>query len=130
MLPERTVAYAFVSGPYPDVPRAYPGIWSFLERMNWYVDGPIRHTFMVPPGENPEPDALLCLEIGGGNGLELLYWAALSGLPFPVEGDSGSDGGSGENSCSDRQRAEDDRSDGQPRVLAPGKRTALPRHCG
>ena len=28
-----------------------------------------------------EPDALLCLEIGGGNGLELLYWAALSGLP-------------------------------------------------
>jgi effector-binding domain-containing protein len=60
VLPEDTVVYAFVSGPYPDVPRAYPGVWNFLERMNWSIDGPIRHVYMVPPGENPEPDALLC----------------------------------------------------------------------
>jgi DUF917 family protein len=25
--------------------------------------------------------ALLCLEIGGGNGMELLYWSLLSGIP-------------------------------------------------
>ena len=60
VLPEATVVYAFVSGAYPDVPRAYPQIWNFLDRMNWTIDGPIRHTYMVPPGENPEPDAPLC----------------------------------------------------------------------
>jgi DUF917 family protein len=26
-------------------------------------------------------DALLCLEIGGGNGMEVLYWSLLSGIP-------------------------------------------------
>lgn len=28
-------------------------------------------------------DALLCLEVGGGNGLELLYWCAHRHLPYP-----------------------------------------------
>lgn len=28
-----------------------------------------------------EPDGLLCREIGGGNGMELLYWSLLSGIP-------------------------------------------------
>ena len=30
---------------------------------------------------NISPEALLCREIGGGNGMELLFWAALTGLP-------------------------------------------------
>lgn len=49
VLPSVTVAYAFATGPYPDVPRAYPGIFRFLERMNWVDNGPVREIYLVPP---------------------------------------------------------------------------------
>ncbi|MEM9801030.1 MAG: GyrI-like domain-containing protein [Planctomycetota bacterium] len=60
VLPSVTVAYAFVSGPYPDVPRAYPHLLAYMESMNWDVDGPIRETYIVPPGSAPSPANLLC----------------------------------------------------------------------
>ena len=55
-----TVGYAFVSGLYPEVPRAYPGILAYLDRMGWERSGPIREVYLVPPGEDPDPDVLVC----------------------------------------------------------------------
>ncbi len=50
VLPSQTVAYAVVGGPYPDVPRAYPGIYRYMNRMGWVEDGPVREIYLVPPG--------------------------------------------------------------------------------
>ncbi|MCE9594993.1 MAG: GyrI-like domain-containing protein [Planctomycetes bacterium] len=50
VLPGTTVVYAFVAGPYPEVPRAYPGVFAFLERMHWREAGPIREIYWVHPG--------------------------------------------------------------------------------
>ncbi|MCC6406395.1 MAG: GyrI-like domain-containing protein [Planctomycetes bacterium] len=50
LLPGTTVVYAYVAGPYPEVPRAYPGIFAFLERMRWREAGPIREIYWVHPG--------------------------------------------------------------------------------
>jgi effector-binding domain-containing protein len=55
-----TVGYAFASGPYPQVPRAYPGIFAYLRKMNWEQNGPIREVYLVPPGANPDPSQLVC----------------------------------------------------------------------
>lgn len=60
VLRSTTVAYAFVSGLYPEVPRAYPGVFAYMERMDWERAGPIREIYLVPPGERPEPEALVC----------------------------------------------------------------------
>lgn len=60
VLASRTVGYAFVSGPYPDVPRAYPGLHAYLRGMGWAQDGPIREVYLVAPGANPDPGALIC----------------------------------------------------------------------
>ncbi|MCP3920255.1 MAG: GyrI-like domain-containing protein [bacterium] len=59
VLPSVTVAYAFVSGAYPDAPRAYPGIYAFMQRMNWVDAGPIREMYLVPPGSDPRPERLI-----------------------------------------------------------------------
>lgn len=50
MLPAATVAYARVSGPYPEVPRAYPGLLEYVSRMGWKANGPVREIYLVPPG--------------------------------------------------------------------------------
>ncbi len=55
-----TVGYAFVSGPYPDAPRAYPGVFAYLDKMGWQQAGPIREVYLVPPGADPDPSALVC----------------------------------------------------------------------
>ena len=60
VLRSTTVVYAFASGPYPDAPRAYPGVLAFLERMSWERTGPVREIYLVPPGRDPEAGALLC----------------------------------------------------------------------
>jgi len=60
VLPSTTVGYAIVSGAYPEAPRAYPGIFAYLDRMSWERDGPIREIYLVPPGESPDPAHLLC----------------------------------------------------------------------
>ena len=59
-LPSTTVGYAFVSGNYPEVPRAYPGVFAYLARMGWQQDGPVREIYLVPPGPDPDPASLLC----------------------------------------------------------------------
>jgi AraC family transcriptional regulator len=49
VLPSTTVVYAFVTGPYPDVPMSYPGLYAFMNKMGWREDGPIRETYLIPP---------------------------------------------------------------------------------
>ena len=60
VLRSTTVGYAFVSGAYPDAPRAYPGLFAYLDGMKWRQNGPIREIYLVPPGANPDPSALVC----------------------------------------------------------------------
>jgi effector-binding domain-containing protein len=60
LLPQATVAYAYVGGPYGEVPRAYPGIFAFLSKMNWVESGPIREVYLVPPGAVNSWDELVC----------------------------------------------------------------------
>lgn len=51
VLPSTTVVYAFASGPYPEVPRAYPGLYRYLSELGWREDGPVRESYLVNPGE-------------------------------------------------------------------------------
>lgn len=51
VLPSTTVVYAFVSGPYPEVPRAYPGLYRYLSELGWRENGPVRESYLVHPGE-------------------------------------------------------------------------------
>lgn len=60
VLPSRTVAYAYTSGPYPDVPRAHPHLFQYLNRMNWIIDGPIRETYIVAPSVARSDRDYLC----------------------------------------------------------------------
>lgn len=60
VLPQATVAYAFVGGPYGEVPRAYPGVFAFLSKMNWVEAGPIRETYLVAPGAVDSWEELVC----------------------------------------------------------------------
>lgn len=60
VLPQGTVVYAVVSGPYPEAPRAYPGLYKFMSSMGWVEDGPIREVYLVPPSSAPSHDELLC----------------------------------------------------------------------
>ena len=49
VLPSTTVVYAFVTGPYPEVPLAYPGVLAYMSKMGWRENGPIRETYLIPP---------------------------------------------------------------------------------
>lgn len=49
VLESTTVVYAFVSGPYPEVPRAYPGIYEYMRSLSWSENGPIRESYLVDP---------------------------------------------------------------------------------
>lgn len=60
VLPSTTVAYAYVSGPYPDAPRAYPALYAYLRRMNWVENGPIREVYLRSPAEAKSWDELVC----------------------------------------------------------------------
>ena len=59
VLPSTTVVYAFASGPYPEVPRAYPGLYRFMQTGGWVENGPIRETYLVSPAEVASFDELL-----------------------------------------------------------------------
>jgi effector-binding domain-containing protein len=59
-LPRAQVVYAVVGGPYPEVPRAYPGLSSYMRGMGWIEDGPVREIYLVAPGEVKSFDELLC----------------------------------------------------------------------
>jgi effector-binding domain-containing protein len=60
VLPSATVVYAFVGGPYGDVPRAYPGVFAFVDHMRWKECGPIREVYLVPPGSVSDWNELVC----------------------------------------------------------------------
>ena len=60
VLGSTTVGYAFVSGPSPDAPRAYPGIFEYLGRMGWRQNGPVREVYLVPPGLGSDNAELVC----------------------------------------------------------------------
>ncbi len=60
VLPSTTVAYAYASGPYHEVPRMYPGIYRFMAHMNWVENGPIREMYLVPPSQGTSPEQLIC----------------------------------------------------------------------
>lgn len=59
VLPSTTVAYAFVAGPYPELPRAYPGLYAFLQRMHWVENGPMREIYLVAPDSVTSFDELV-----------------------------------------------------------------------
>lgn len=60
VLPSTTVVYAVVEGPYPEVPRAYPGLYQYLGQMHWVENGPIREIYFVLPDPNSDFERLLC----------------------------------------------------------------------
>lgn len=60
VLAQGTVVYAVVSGPYPDAPRAYPGLLKHMSKMGWVANGPVREIYLVPPSETKSHDDLLC----------------------------------------------------------------------
>ncbi len=60
VLPSTTVCYAFVAGEYSGVPRAYPGIYRFMQHMNWVENGPIREIYLVAPNPGTHADDLIC----------------------------------------------------------------------
>lgn len=59
VLPQETVVYGFVAGPYPEVPRAYPGLFAFLAKMRWRESGPIREIYLVNPADVTSFDQLV-----------------------------------------------------------------------
>jgi effector-binding domain-containing protein len=58
-LPSTTVVYAFIGGPYPEVPRAYPRLFAFMEELGWVLDGPIREVYLVNPAVVADWDELV-----------------------------------------------------------------------
>ena len=58
-LESTTVVYAFVAGPYPEVPRSYPGLFQYMRSLSWTEDGPIRETYLVDPGSVSDWNQLL-----------------------------------------------------------------------
>lgn len=60
VLPTANVAYAYVSGPYPEVPRAYPKLFEYMARFGWVANGPIREEYIVPPGQAKAPSDHIC----------------------------------------------------------------------
>ncbi|MFT4647274.1 MAG: DNA gyrase inhibitor GyrI [Glaciecola sp.] len=70
MLPSTTVAYAYVSGAYPGVPRAYPHLYQYLQQtMNWAENGPIREIYLVAPLPGvAESDLITEIQIPGAPG--------------------------------------------------------------
>ncbi len=70
VLPSRTVAYAYVSGAYPEVPRSYPYILDYMKGRNFVIDGPIRETYIVPPSVAKAASDFLCevqVPVASGN---------------------------------------------------------------
>jgi DNA gyrase inhibitor GyrI len=63
MLPGVMVAYAAVAGPFPEVPRAYPGILAFLAGRNWQPRPPIREIYLVSPADHLPADLVTEVQI-------------------------------------------------------------------
>ena len=63
MLPGVMVAYAAVGGPFPEVPRAYPGILAYLAERNWQPRPPIRELYLVSPADHAPADLVTEVQI-------------------------------------------------------------------
>jgi effector-binding domain-containing protein len=50
VLPRAMVVYARVAGAYPEVPRSYPALFTYLRELGWRAGGPIREVYLVDPG--------------------------------------------------------------------------------
>jgi len=59
VLPSVTVVYGLVAGPYPEVPRSYPGLFAYLEQQGWALAGPVREIYLVPPASARRPADLI-----------------------------------------------------------------------
>lgn len=59
-LESRSVVYAYVSGPYPNAPRAYPKLFEWMKDNGWVMDGPILERYIVPPYEAKAPSDFIC----------------------------------------------------------------------
>jgi effector-binding domain-containing protein len=59
VLESTTVVYAFVAGPYPDVPRAYPALFEYLRQLDWVDVGPIREIYLRNPAETDDWSTLV-----------------------------------------------------------------------
>jgi len=60
ILPSTTVVYAFAAGPYPEAPRAYPALYTYLQRMNWVENGPVREIYLRNPADVKDWSELVC----------------------------------------------------------------------
>lgn len=60
VLPRANVVYAVIGGAYPEVPRAYPGLHAYMQRMGWVENGPVREIYLVPPSSVRDFAELLC----------------------------------------------------------------------
>jgi len=70
VLPSTTVVYAYVAGPYPDAPRAYPSLYAFLRKLEWLEDGPVREIYLVDPAAAASWDDLVTeIQIPARSGL-------------------------------------------------------------
>ncbi|QDV07356.1 Bacterial transcription activator, effector binding domain [Planctomycetes bacterium Poly30] len=69
VLPSRSVAYAYVTGPYPEIPRSYPHLFAYMAQRNLEIAGPIREVYIVPPSMAKSPsDYLTKVQIPFRNG--------------------------------------------------------------
>jgi effector-binding domain-containing protein len=59
VLDSTTVVYAYIGGPYPEVPRAYPGVFAFLKTLDWVENGPVREIYLRDPSEVASWDELV-----------------------------------------------------------------------
>ena len=50
LLPRAMVAYTRVRGPYPELPRVYPGLFAYLADHGWVPAGPLREIYQTDPG--------------------------------------------------------------------------------
>ncbi len=59
VLPSAMVAYAVVTGPYPEVPSCRPGIEGWMATRGWTPRGPVREIYLVNPAEVDDYSALV-----------------------------------------------------------------------
>lgn len=59
MLDSTTVVYAYVAGPYQEVPRAYPKLFAYLRELDWVEAGPIREVYLQDPSQVASWDELV-----------------------------------------------------------------------
>ena len=50
VLPRAMVVYTRVAGAYPEVSRAYPALFGYLQTLGWSPGGPVREVYLVDPG--------------------------------------------------------------------------------